>query len=129
MIWPILVYRNPFWKNIFWKCIKGALPTSVHWRIWPIFDPSSKNVEVLSGWSLIVFKKCKIDCVVFHFCWNWAFSFFFDAIWWEEQIMYLRVARSRPVYYSILELFGPSSHYRIIKFPLHKPSENLKMCY
>ena len=30
IIWPILIYRNPFWKNIFWKCIKGALPTSVH---------------------------------------------------------------------------------------------------
>ena len=29
VLWLILSYRNPFWKNIFWKCIKGALPTSV----------------------------------------------------------------------------------------------------
>ena len=31
-IWSILliwIYRNPVWKNIFWKCIKGSLPTSV----------------------------------------------------------------------------------------------------
>ena len=27
----ILIYRNHFWKNIFWKCIKGALPTSVEY--------------------------------------------------------------------------------------------------
>ena len=31
VFWLILIYRNPFWKNIFWKCIKGALLTSVHW--------------------------------------------------------------------------------------------------
>ena len=39
---------------------------------------------------------------------------------------YRKVASSRPVYYSILDLFGQS-----IKFPLHKPSENLKTetCY
>ena len=41
--------------------------------------------------------------------------FFFD---------YLKVATSRPVYYSILELFGQREHYISIKLPLHKPSEN-----
>ena len=35
----------------------------------------------------------------------------------------------RSTMYSILELFGQRSQYIIIKFPLHKPSENLKMCY
>ena len=39
-------------------------------------------------------------------------------------IYYHKVASNRQVYYSILELFGQS-----IEFPLHKPSENLKMCY
>ena len=34
-------------------------------------------------------------------------------------------ANSRPVYYSILELFGHRSQYISIKFPLHKPSENV----
>ena len=29
VLWLILIYRNPFWKNVFWKRIKGALPTSV----------------------------------------------------------------------------------------------------
>ena len=50
----------------------------------------------------------------------------------EKKILesiYRKVASSRPVYYSILELFGQRSQYIIIKFPLHKPSENLKTCY
>ena len=44
IIWPILIYRNPFWKNIFWKCIKGALPTSVKWLldIWMVPWNSSR---------------------------------------------------------------------------------------
>ena len=42
--------------------------------------------------------------------------------------MYRKVESSRPVYYSILELFSQRSQYISIKFPLHKPSENLKMC-
>ena len=45
------------------------------------------------------------------------------------QRAYCKVANSRPVYYSILELFGQRSQYISIKFPLHKPSENQKMCY
>ena len=40
-----------------------------------------------------------------------------------------KVLSSRPVHYSILELFGQRSQYKTIKFPLHKPSENLKICY
>ena len=42
---------------------------------------------------------------------------------------YRKVASSRPVYYSILELFGQRSQYIRIKFPLHKPSENSWVCY
>ena len=42
---------------------------------------------------------------------------------------YHKVASSRPVYYSFLELFDQRSQYISIKFHLHKPSENLKMCY
>ena len=34
------------------------------------------------------------------------------------------VVSSRPVYYSILELFGQRTQYISIKFPLHKPPEN-----
>ena len=30
VFWLIQIYRNPFRKNIFWKCIKGALLTSMH---------------------------------------------------------------------------------------------------
>ena len=45
------------------------------------------------------------------------------------KIRYRKVASSRPVYYSILELFGQRSQYIGMKFPLHKASENLKMCY
>ena len=33
------------------------------------------------------------------------------------------------VRYSILELFGQRTKSISIKFPLHKPPENLKMCY
>ena len=40
-----------------------------------------------------------------------------------------KVVSNRPVYYSILELFGQRSQYISIKFLLHKPSENLKICY
>jgi hypothetical protein len=43
--------------------------------------------------------------------------------------IYRKVTSIRPVYYSILELFDQRSQYISIKFPLHKPSENLKMCY
>ena len=39
-------------------------------------------------------------------------------------VRYRKVASSRPVYYSIL-----NSQYISIKFPLHKQSENPKMCY
>ena len=46
-----------------------------------------------------------------------------------QQTKYRKVASSRPVYYSILELFGQRSQYISIKFPLYKPSENLKICY
>ena len=39
--------------------------------------------------------------------------------------IYRKVASSRPVYYSILELFCQRSHYISIKFSLHKSSENV----
>ena len=39
---------------------------------------------------------------------------------------YRKVASSRPVCYSILELLGHRLQYISIKFLLHKPSENLK---
>ena len=42
---------------------------------------------------------------------------------------YRKVASSRLVYYSILELFGQRSQYISLKFLLHKPSENLVICY
>ena len=42
---------------------------------------------------------------------------------------YRKVASSRPVYYSILDHFVQRSQYIIIKIPLHKQSENVKMCY
>ena len=33
VLWLLFIYRNPSWKNIFWKCIKGALPTSVYSQV------------------------------------------------------------------------------------------------
>ena len=44
-------------------------------------------------------------------------------------IAYRKVASSRPVYNSILELFAQKSKYIRIKFPLHKTSENPWVCY
>ena len=41
-----------------------------------------------------------------------------------KENMYCKVESDRPVYYSNLELCGKG-----IKFPLHKPFENLKTCY
>ena len=46
-------------------------------------------------------------------------------IWLE----YRKVASSRQVYYSILDLFFQRSQYISIKFPLYKRSENLWACY
>ena len=46
----------------------------------------------------------------------------------DDQQDYRKVASSRPVYYSILNSFGQRSQYISIKFPLHKQSENPKMC-
>ena len=45
------------------------------------------------------------------------------------KLIYHKVASSRPVYYSILDSLGQRSQYIIIKFPLHKQSENPWMCY
>ena len=42
---------------------------------------------------------------------------------------YRKVVSRRPVYYSILDSLGQKSQYISIKFPLHKQSENPKMCY
>ena len=53
-------------------------------------------------------------------------SFVFKCVsHFESRITYHKVASSRPVYYSIFELFDQRSQYICIKFPLHKPSENL----
>ena len=43
----------------------------------------------------------------------------------SKDFTYRKVASSRPVYYSILQLFDQRSQYISIKFPLHKPSENV----
>ena len=48
--------------------------------------------------------------------------------WTLRYINYRKVASSRLVYYSILELFGQRSRYISIKFPLYKPFGNLKTC-
>ena len=47
----------------------------------------------------------------------------------DVDFAYRKVARSRPVYYSMLNYFGERSQYISINFPLHKQSENLKMCH
>ena len=47
----------------------------------------------------------------------------------KSKNLYGKVANSRPVYYSILELLGQRSQYTSIKFALHEPYKNLKMCY
>ena len=65
--------------------------------------------------NLLSFHSTKLSCAM--------------TIFVESEITYRKVASSRPVYYSILELFGQMSQYKSIKFPLHKPSENQKMCY
>ena len=57
-------------------------------------------------------------CVVLDKLWRLSLTF-----------EYHKVASSRPVYYLILELLEQRSQYISIKFPLHKPTENLKMCY
>ena len=44
-------------------------------------------------------------------------------------LSYRKVARSRPVYYSILNSLRQRSQYISIKFPLHKQSENTWVCY
>ena len=44
-------------------------------------------------------------------------------------LSYLKVASSRPVYYSILNSLGIRSQYISIKFPLHKDAENAYVCY
>ena len=45
------------------------------------------------------------------------------------RLIYHKVVRIRPVYYSILDSLDQRSQYISIKFPLHKQSENPKMCY
>ena len=47
----------------------------------------------------------------------------------SHRATYRKVASNTPVYYSILNSFGKRSQYISIKFPLHKQSENLWMCY
>ena len=54
-----------------------------------------------------------------------AFENDFDIV---SSNKYRKVASSRPVYYSILELLGQRSQYIRVKFALHKPSENPWVC-
>ena len=57
------------------------------------------------------------------------FPLFNHYFYKKNQAFIFNTVKSRAVYYSILELVGQRSQYIIIKFPLHKPSENLKRCY
>ena len=71
--------------------------------------------------------------------WTKFFTYLRSKLAWSTQqassmhlrhgIIYRKVASSRPVYYSILELYGQRSQYISIKFLLHKSSENPKMYY
>ena len=55
VLWLIVIHRNPFWKNIFWKCIKRALLTSVS-RGFVLY---SKCLALLSYLCLFFMKQCK----------------------------------------------------------------------
>ena len=70
-------------------------------------------------WNL---KKIKI-CV----SWNVDIKSLISMV--ETISIYSKVPSSRPVYYSFLDYLGQRLQYISIKFPLHKQSENLKMCY
>ena len=71
-----------------------------------------------------------------HFC-NICFCFgqcnsqikFKPVTKYTHQLIYRKVASSRPVSYSILNHFVQWSQYISIKVPLNKQSENMKMCY
>ena len=47
VLWIILIYINPFWKSIFWKCIKGALQTSVNWSELHLSEVTSYKIHIL----------------------------------------------------------------------------------
>ena len=81
-----------------------------------IFEIGSLLIIVILKKELSFFKRWYLFLLsknVPKFCW-----------WFGKR--YCKVASSRSVYYSILEFFGQRSQYIRIKFPLHKPSENLQ---
>ena len=87
-------------------------------KIWP------PGGNVLENWDIIVFwllslwnKNAKIQR---HWIWR---------VWRFFKSAYCKVANSRPVYYSISDLFIQRSQYINIKLFLHKQSENPWVCY
>jgi hypothetical protein len=105
VLWLILIYRNPFWKNIFWKCNKGALPTSVQWEegfpvmktcffLWELlhrenpvlalFWPCSGPVRDCSDWFSI--EAILEWCAIFGSVRNFAYNIIFH---WNELLCIL----------------------------------------
>ena len=77
VLWLILIYRNPFWKNIFWKCIKGALPTSVGWDLsnfWVVFETGFGIGFGTGFWDRVLGQ------VLGHF-WNNIFELTLNELW------------------------------------------------
>ena len=68
-------------------------------------------------------------------CFEGAFQFLHESMFFSSwtwlfimTTTYRKVASSRPVYYSTVDILGQRSQYISIKFPPHTPSENLKTC-
>ena len=85
--------------------------------------------KILQNWL-----SSKFICIIWCFTWlcgpfKCGKNLIFQSPFLASKKTYRVVASSRPVHYSILKLFGQRSQYISIKFPLHKPSENLKICY
>ena len=100
------------WSFNNWTCIQAI---SRHlWQIWLLLLTTYRCTAL---WFMInnLIQKFKIKNP----------NTFYNNRVMSKDFTYRKVASSRPVYYSILQLFDQRSQYIQVKYPLHKPSENV----
>ena len=83
------------------------------------------DYSILCKYEVLEGAIKRVGCFEAIFLWTYILEMYEQINFTTSDFTYHKVASSRPVYNSILELFGQRSQYISIKFPLHKPSENV----
>ena len=106
------------------KCTLKAIDGTWHALHYVVKFIMKKHIHIL---RVLSFQKINKPTIYAHFIYC-LWDFYFDRKTLGKFCPKINIS-SRPVYFSILELFGQRSKYISIKFPLHAPSEKPYMCY